>query len=143
MPKICQTAFSFFLKKKKAILWCEKKKLKDDRRFYFKEKRGTDCVRALQQPPPPFQKDWYFQTRCADFGRDLSHKHALRGNVGIICELVKKFPASLWPTHREKGPPNLPQNVVTFRSLWIQRQMNWLQIGFWPEKCNSLSNFSS
>lgn len=41
--------------------------LEDERGSYFKQKSGADCVRAPQQPPSPFS-DWYFQTRCADFG---------------------------------------------------------------------------
>lgn len=71
----------------KGTPWCNKSWKTTDGFILRRKEEQTAYVRS-SSPPPPSQKDWYFQTRCADFGRDLSHKRALRENVGTICELV-------------------------------------------------------
>lgn len=92
-------------------------------------------------PHPPFQTGTFRHVvRILD---EISATKALSGemlapfaswlkySLRLCDQLIEEEAAML-----KKAPPNLPQNVVTFRSLSIQRQIKWTEIKFLGEKSN-------
>lgn len=102
----------FFKEKRNSMVW---KKLKDDRRFYFKKKRGADCVRALQQPPSPFSERLLLSnTLCAFWARSRSPtcsrgkcRHHLPARWKIPCLSVTKSSRKRAGMLKKKKKPHL------------------------------------
>lgn len=99
------------------------KSLEGERGSYFKQKSGADCVRALQQPPSPFQTGTF--KHVVRILGEISATNALSGEMSApfasslkyflrLCDQLVEGGGS---DAEKKAPPNLPQNVVTFRPL--------------------------